>query len=200
MVTGDERESAVVVRTGMRAAFVWSLLACLVSSVACWIGWGGQAHATSQGQDIKAAFLYNFAKFIEWPETALPTAADTFTICVWGETELAEAANRVLRDKQVQGRTVVARALRAPEEARACHVLFLNRLEEPLAASAWNMAKTLPILTVGETDRFLVAGGIIKLLVEDGKLRFEISPQAAARAQLKISSKLLKLGRIVDTP
>lgn len=165
-----------------------------------WVSWSEPARAAGQGQDIKAAFLYNFAKFIEWPETALPTQADTFTICVWGEAELAAAADRVLHDKQVQGRAVVARLVRAPEEARSCQILFLDRLEAPQAVSAWNMAKAMPILTVGETDRFLMAGGIIKFVVEEGKLRFEISPQAAARAQLKISSKLLKLGRVVDTP
>ncbi|MEC4889917.1 MAG: YfiR family protein [Nitrospira sp.] len=157
-------------------------------------------HAVGEEYEIKAAFLYNFSKFVEWPEMALPSKAETFTICVIGDERMMQATSLTLQDKQVQGRTVVTRSLRSLDEASACQVLFVEASAIDVAEWAGSLAKTLPILTVGESDRFIQKGGIIKLFVEDGKLRFEISPQAAARAQLKVSSKLLKLGRIVEAP
>lgn len=157
-------------------------------------------HASGEGYEIKAAYLYNFAKFVEWPEKALPSELETFTICLIGEDRMIQAASRTLQDKQVQGRTVVMRPLRSPENVQTCQILFVDGSAVDLAERTESIAKTMPILTVGESDRFIHGGGVIKLFEEDGKLRFEINPQAAARAQLKISSKLLKLGRIVEVP
>ncbi|MFO0773930.1 MAG: YfiR family protein [Nitrospiraceae bacterium] len=150
--------------------------------------------------ELKAAFLYNFAKFTEWPDYALASDTSTFLICVSGEVEHAAAAERLLRDKQVQGHPVVARVVTTVDDAKPCRVLFVEAGAGHLSNRTWRLMTAFPILTVGEAQGFLGDGGIIHLVLEEGRLRFEISPQAAARAQLKISSKLLKLGRIVETP
>lgn len=183
------RVSASVLRGGWLAAV--GLLLHLCPQPAAWAQPSGESM-------LKAAFLYNFAKFVEWPEKALPNEAETFTICVIGDERMMQAVSLTLQDKQVQGRMVVTRPLHSLNEASACQVLFVAASAVDVAEQAGSVAKTLPILTVGESDQFIPKGGVIKLFVEDGKLRFEISPQAAARAQLKISSKLLKLGRIVE--
>lgn len=171
-----------------------------MTALALWTGWGDTVPAAALGDEIKIAFLYNFAKFVEWPEQAPANGTDHFTICLVGDDEIVHAADRMLRDKQVQGRQVETRGLHTPDEARICHILFLDYPQIDLAKQAWRVARTMPILTVGESEPFLRSGGIIKFVTEDGKLRFEISTQAAARVHLKISSKLLKLGRIVEDP
>ncbi|MDH5639743.1 MAG: YfiR family protein [Nitrospira sp.] len=149
---------------------------------------------------LKAAFLYHFAKFVEWPEEALPRESDPFTICVIGEPRMAEAASQFVKDKQIHGRTVVARAATSVTDIEGCHLLFVDATVRQMEKLRAISDSTSPVLTVGESDRFLSHGGMIKLFVEDGKLRFAISPQAAERAQLKISSKLLALGKITGRP
>lgn len=187
------RVSASILRGAWMAAVSLGFLLHLCPPSTAWAQPSGEAM-------LKAAFLYNFAKFVEWPEKALPNEAETFTICVIGDERMMQAMNLTLHDKQVQGRTVVSRLLRSLDEAGACQILFVEASAVDVAEQAGSLAKALPILTVGESDRFIQSGGVIKFFVADGKLRFEISPQAAARAQLKISSKLLKLGRIVEAP
>lgn len=196
-----ERVSAVTVahsrrRNGHRIGPCGAGLA--VAAVIC-LPYGAWAQPSGETL-LKAAFLYNFAKFVEWPEKALPNEAETFAICVIGDEPMTQAVDRMLRDKQVQGRTVVTRPLSSVGDAAGCHILFVDAAAVEVAERTGHFPKLLPILTVGESDRFIQSGGVIKFFVEDGKLRFEISPQAAARAQLKISSKLLKLGRIAEAP
>ncbi|MDH5667742.1 MAG: YfiR family protein [Nitrospira sp.] len=149
---------------------------------------------------LKAAFLYNFAKFVEWPTDALPAESDPFMICVIGEPRMAEATNRFVKDKLIHDRIVRARTPDSMSDVQSCHLLFIDASAGPVAKKLKHSAMTLPILTVGESDRFLSQGGIINLFVEEGRMRFEISPQAAERVQLKISSKLLTLAKITDAP
>lgn len=149
---------------------------------------------------LKAAFLYNFAKFVEWPEQALSHESEPFTICLIGEPRMAEATNEFIKDKQVHGRMVVSRAVASVADVRGCHLLFVDASTQHVEKLMTDGSTALPMLTVGESDQFLAQGGMIKLFVEHGKMRFTISPQAAERAQLKISSKLLTLGTIAGTP
>lgn len=157
--------------------------------------------AQAPGESVlKAAFLYNFAKFVEWPKEALSRQPDHFTMCVIGDQRMIEAASQFVKDKQVHGRTVVARAAVSPTDMQSCHLLFVDASARHAEELMNTSSSALPMLTVGESDRFLAHGGMIKLFIEDGKMRFAISPQAAERAQLKISSKLLALGEIWDAP
>ena len=174
------------------------MISCITLCV-LWMSAPGWAQLPSESV-LKAAFLYHFAKFVEWPEEALSRESDPFTICLIGEQHMTEATNQFVKNKQVHGRTVVARAATSATDVEGCHLLFVDAS----ARHAEELMKTgnssLPILTVGESDQFLSRGGMIKLFIEDGKMRFAISPQAAERAQLKISSKLLALGKIADRP
>jgi len=149
---------------------------------------------------LKAAFLYNFAKFVEWPEQALSHESEPFTICLIGEPRMAEATNEFIKDKQVHGRMVVSRAVASVADVRGCHLLFVDASAQHVEELMTNGSTALPMLTVGESDQFLAQGGMIKLFVDHGKMRFAISPRAAERAQLKISSKLLTLGTIAGAP
>lgn len=138
---------------------------------------------------IKAAFLYNFVRFVEWPASALQ---GPLTICVAGRNPLGTVLEDTVRGETVGGRPIVTRVILEPEPG--CHVVFMPR--GSAAPIYLRSARTTPVLTVGETDDFLDQGGIIGFVMDGGRVRFEISPQAAERVNLRVSARLLQLAQI----
>jgi len=146
---------------------------------------------------IKAAFLYNFAKFVDWPSTAFTDAKDPIKICVLGQNPFGDSLQNIIRGKEIGERPLASAQVTDSRQATACQVIFVP-------ASEWKRYKKMAIelthctaLIVGETEDFLSAGGEINFMVEEGKIRFEINRVAAERAKLRISSKLLSLARSV---
>ncbi len=140
--------------------------------------------------DVKAAFLYNFVKFVEWPPAAFRDDRSPIEICVHGTDPFGQSLDDV-----VKGETVGARGLsiRRPASFEGCHVLFVcaserERMSEVLAAVGGR-----PVLTVADSDGFLRAGGMINFVLDEGRVRFRINQAAAERVRLTISSKLLRL-------
>lgn len=156
------------------------------------------AAAVPRAQDIaveyqvKAAFLYNFVKFVEWPG---PSLAGPLTICVAGRNPLGTFLEDTVRGETVGGRPIAARVVLEPESG--CHVVFVPK--GAASATYLRAARNTPTLTVGESPSFIDMGGIINFVIDGGRVRFEINPQAADRAQLRISSRLLQLARIHNT-
>ncbi len=142
---------------------------------------------------VKAAYLLNFTKFVEWPEAALPEGAP-LTICVAGNNPFGAVLEETIRGETVNGRPIAARTAGA---VQGCHVLFVPHATG--SAAYLRASASLPVLTVGETDDFLGRGGVVKFILEEGRIRFEINQDAAARAQLRISSRLLRLARPMDS-
>jgi hypothetical protein len=143
---------------------------------------------------LKAAFLYNFAKFAEWPADAAP--ADPLTICVFGDAAIADALDETVKGRTVDGRkTVVVRV--KPDGFRACHVLYLAGLSAKRGQEIIDELKGAPVLTIGDGEPFAQSGGIAALFVEQGRMRFAINVEAAQRCRLRISSRLLSLAKIV---
>ncbi len=154
---------------------------------------GVGAQDVTREYQVKAAFLYNFAKFVEWPASALTGA---LTICIAGRNPLGTFLDETVDGETVGGRPIRTRIILEPEPG--CHVMFIP---DGAAATAYLRAsRTAPTLTIGETPAFISQGGIISFFVENGKVRFEINPQAAERAQLRVSSRLLQLSRIQIAP
>jgi hypothetical protein len=148
------------------------------------------AQAPVPEEDAKAAFLYNFAKFVDWPDDAFAAANEPFLVGVVGDDAFAAVLDRVLHGKVVRDRPLAVRRIARPDDLAGCHVVFVGdgRLPEVFQAVA-----SRPILTVGQRDDFATKGGMIGFLVQDQKLRFEVNLDAAERANLRISSQLLKL-------
>jgi hypothetical protein len=140
---------------------------------------------------VKAAYLFNFTKFVEWPPGAIPDGAP-FTICVAGMNPFASALEDTIRGETVGGRSLQSRVAEG-EQDKPCQVLFVPHDVD--AAPILKRTQMHPVLTVGESADFLRQGGIINFVREGGKVRFEISQEAASRAQLRISSRLLRLAR-----
>ena len=140
---------------------------------------------------VKAAYLYNFVKFVEWPPEA---AVGTLVICVAGRNPFATVLQDIVRNETIAGRPIEARVILEPDET--CDVVFVP---QGAATSAYlNAAGGKPMLTVGESPAYIRQGGIANFYInETGNVRFEINHAAAERAGLRISSRLLKLARIV---
>jgi hypothetical protein len=153
------------------------------------------AEALTEAQ-VKAAYVYNFVKYVEWPAGAFATAQSPVVLCVAAGDGL-RGAFAAIDGKQAQGRALQLRRTVRPDEFRSCHILFVPESEERAAGELLRKAGSLPVLTVGEHDGFAAAGGVIGFVVRDDRVAFEINPDAAARADLRVSSRLLQLATIV---
>lgn len=142
---------------------------------------------------VKAAFLFNFAKFVEWPADAFVAPDAGLVLCVAGAGAVDAAVQATVKGKLVNGRPIEVRRV-DDGEARSCHLLFIADGRDR-AAQLVEGARAGAVLTVGETPGFTQLGGVINFTTEDSKVRFEINEDAARKARLKISSKLLSLAK-----
>lgn len=151
----------------------------------------------SKEYQIKAAFLFNFTKFIEWPAAAFADDSAPIVIGVCGSNPFGAELHNIVEDRKINGREIVVKTVDTAAEAAKCHVLYFS------AAANGSLAQMLPalektaVLTVGESERFTSAGGVINFVLEADKVRFEINSAAADKAGLKISAQLQKLARTV---
>jgi hypothetical protein len=146
---------------------------------------------------VKAAYLYNFAKFVDWPAAAFGSAASPISICIFGADSFGGALDEVVRGKTAGGRILVVRTLSDLAGAKGCHVLFISAATWKTHRAALGRLAGSGVLTVGEAPGFTAAGGIVGFKLEGRRVRFEINVDAARQAQLQISSKLLNLAEIV---
>jgi hypothetical protein len=172
----------------------WRSRAC---ALALLLGWPlvGAADALTEVQ-VKAAYVFNFVKFVEWPASAFATPQAPLVLCIASGDGL-RGAFAAIDGKPAQGRLLQVRRGVKADEFKACHVLFVPESEERSAPEHLRRAGTLPLLTVGEHDGFAASGGVIGFVVRDERVQFEINPDAANRADLKVSSRLLQLATIV---
>ena len=142
---------------------------------------------------LKAAFLFNFAKFAEWPSEAFTNATSPIVIGVLGTNRFVSDLEQTVRNKTINNRLLLVREIQSPTEATNCHILFISASEKRLP-EIFAALRGASVLTVGdETEGFIEAGGMINLVVYEKKIRFQINNDAARNARLKISSKLLSL-------
>lgn len=161
-----------------------------------WLLAGRFAHA-QQAQpseyQIKAAFLFNFARFVEWPKSAFATPTSPLVIGILGEDPFRDDLTKTVGNKAVDTHPVVTKEFRSVAEATNCHVLFISTSEKKKLPEILQSLKGTSVLTVAETDGFIEKGGMINFVLEGTKIRFQINKDAAASAGLKISSKLMTL-------
>jgi hypothetical protein len=145
---------------------------------------------------VKAAFLYNFTQFIDWPESAYASADAPFIVAVVGADPFNGELENAMEGKTEGGHAIVVKHFKSADDIGTCHLLFVPGTEDKNLTAIIQKLGSSPVLTVGESDAFPWADGVIRFFLESNKIRFEINPDAAEKAQLKVSSKLLKLARI----
>jgi hypothetical protein len=146
---------------------------------------------------VKAAFLYNFTKFVEWPELTFKTDKDPLRICILGEDPFGNALEEAVGGKTVLGRPLVVADISNADQAATCQILFIGSSERKHFRVIFAELRTMGILTVGETEGFAAQGGIVNFKLEDGHVRLEINLEAAGQAKLRINSRVLNLAQIV---
>jgi hypothetical protein len=160
------------------------------------------ASQASLEYEVKAAFLYNFAKFVEWPDTAFDAADAPIVFCVMGNNPFDGRLERVVSDRTANGRRIEVRSVTSSGASSGCHLAFFDESQQVDVARIVQISAGrgpgAPVLTVGESEHFAEVGGMIRLLVEEGRVRFDINAAIAERAGLKLSSQLLKLARRVE--
>jgi hypothetical protein len=147
--------------------------------------------------EVKAAFIYNFAKYTRWPEASASETRKPFVIGVIGRDPFGQALDDAMRGRSLEGRAVVVRRFSKVAEVADCDILFVSSSEKNNLQSIFEVLHQAPVLTIGDMDRFAERGGMINLTTEETHVRFEINVEAAERAGLKPGSQLLRLARIV---
>jgi len=145
----------------------------------------------------KANYLANFPSFVEWPQEAWPQGKASFLVCVFGEFSFGTSLAEITRGATVHDRRIEIRWIRKPQELSACQILFVSRSEQKRYTQALDAVRGRMVFTVGETPEFLDAGGILSFSGQQGTIQFDVNLEAANKAHLKISSRLLALARHV---
>jgi hypothetical protein len=148
---------------------------------------------------VKAAFIYNFTKFTDWPTNAFTSADAPLVIGIVGEDPFGKTMDDVVRGEVVRDRPLVVKRLRPGEDFRSCHVLFISRSEKDHLRELLGQLKGRPVLAVGDTSGFAEQGGTVNFVLVQKTVKMEINQAAAAAAGLQISAKLLKLARLVKS-
>jgi hypothetical protein len=158
---------------------------------------GGHAEGPPDEYQVKAAFLYNFAKFVEWPGGAFENQSESLVVCVLGEDPFGRALDEVVGGKKIDGRALAVRRISDARQAKGCRMLFVSSSEPRSVLSVLAILNEAGVLTVGESDSPASAGMIINFILDGGKIRFAINTAAAERGKLRFSSRLLSLAIIV---
>lgn len=149
--------------------------------------------------DVKAAYLFNFTKFAEWPQ-AEAQAGEPFRVCVMADSAFSRSVDATIAGESVLGRPLVRLTPQSPEAARNCQLLYIGAAERERGPRVLAAVRDRPVLTVGDWTRFLDSGGTIQFVVENNRVRFDINPRAAGRSGIRLSSKLLRVARTILEP
>ena len=184
-------------------------LQILIVALSISLSWAPGAFAQSPDASdsseylIKAGFIFNFAKFVEWPSNAFAQPDSPIVIGILGTDPFGTIIDKIVQDKKIGTRGFVVKRLKWGadlKELRECKILFIGASERAHMDELVQMLRGLPVLTVGETPGFAERGGVIRFVLEDNRVRFEVNVVAARQADLTISSRLLTLARIIQQP
>jgi hypothetical protein len=176
-----------------RRRFCRSLLTAAFASVL--LAFASRAGAASREYQLKAAFLYNFAQFVEWPAGTFADAKSPIVLATVGPDPFEGALDAAVSGKTIGGHPLVVKHFAAAADVGKCQLLFVPAGSADQFAAALHNAGPAGVLTVGESDAFLKDGGIIRFYQEDNRLRFEINQPAATKAGIQISAKLMRLAK-----
>jgi YfiR/HmsC-like len=182
-----------------RASIGWRRGAAAVLAAIALYSPVGRAQDVTE-PSLKAAFIYNFAKFTEWPQDVL-SGTTPFNACVVGDVPIGEALERSVKGRQLGGRSITVQRIAPDGPLKGCHLLYISGVKIAQVASVVEAVKGAPVLTISDVDDFARLGGIAHVFVENGKMRFDLNLELARRARLQLSSKLLVLAaRVHDAP
>jgi len=180
------------------------VLVCRTWLTAVTLAWGllGIPGALAQSPkptdyDVKAAYLYNFGRFVEWPGKVEATQGGSFTVCVLGQDPFGPSLDTTLAGETIGGKAVVAKRISSAQESGNCQILFLSLTEASRLNKIITDLDKKAVLTVSDMPQFVKGGGMIQFVLEEKRIRFEVNLTATQRAGLTLSSELLKVATVV---
>jgi hypothetical protein len=186
-------------RTNSAAFFIWGILLCtllqalLPKSQAAISAASAESPVTEY--EVKALYVYYFAKFVDWPQGAFPAKNSPITIGIFGDDPFGAMLDTIVKNKTIQEHPIAIRILKWPPDLRTCQLLYVSVSEQKRFSQISEALRYRPILTITEAEDNLQAKGILNLFIEGGKVQFEVDLARAEKAHLQISSKLLRLAR-----
>jgi hypothetical protein len=174
---------------------LWGVLCCI-----------GAAHSASLDEDsgleygVKAAFLFKFPAYVQWPEAAFSAADAPFVIGVTGSEPMMQELQQISSGRTINGRPVQLRRMKPGDSSAGVHMLFVGRGEGARLPQVLRAAHQRPVLTVTESEGALAQGAIINFVIVDGRVRFDISVPSALAGGITLSSRLLAVAQHVRTP
>jgi hypothetical protein len=174
---------------GAKGRRVWLVLACQLAALHL------RAEKPSEFE-VKAVYLFHFGKFVQWPAEAR-SRSEVFTICVLGDDPFGEILDRILAGETLDGKPPAIRRIRRAQAASDCRILFISDSEADRVEEILESLRDRSVLTVSDMDDFSRKGGMIELVLDQDRVRFEVNLEATAKARLELSSELLKVARAV---
>lgn len=168
----------------------------LIAVLPALLAGGGPAPPLDEYQ-VKAAFLYNFAKFVEWPAETFQSASEPIAICVVGADPFGHELENAVKGKTIDGRPLTARRIADIRQSAGCRILFAGAPDRKRLSPVFAGVLGKGVLTVGEAEETSSTGAMITFTMENGKVRFEVNVEVADREKVRLSSKLLSLARNV---
>src|SRR5665213_1283638 len=193
----DSFQSSSQRHTWRRGRFPASLASVFFCCLLCSLPTVRAQRSTPNEYEVKAAYLYNFSKFVNWPATSVAIKDDSFAICVLGQDPFGPTLDAALAKQSIDGKSVVARRITKPQEALSCRILFIGSSEGRQLNGIFAALDGAGILTVSDMPQFSQRGGMIEFTLEGNKVRFEVNLTTAEDAGLTLSSELLKVAASV---
>lgn len=148
--------------------------------------------------EVKAAYIFNFTKFINWPKTTFSLSNPPFVVGIYGDDPFGLILVKFFEGRTIKGRKLIIEHYYKPEDINNCNVLFISKINKLELTDVINVVQEKSILTIGDNiQEFCESGGMINFTKQYSKHRFEINNNAANKADLTISSKLLSLAKII---
>ena len=197
----SDKDSAQWPPRGRVSQYCPSLLVRLMVVASVWALAGVSILHSQQSKpaeyEVKAAYLYNFGRFVEWPAKVASDKSDSFRICVLGQDPFGRILDEALSGETIDGKHVVAKRITKSSEAVDCRILFISSSEEKRLNDTLMAIDKAGVLTVSDIPEFLQRGGMIQFVLDSNRVRFEINLIAAQNASLTLSSELLKVAKAV---
>jgi hypothetical protein len=179
----------------LRARAKWTVASTVLFVCSCFAAQrtGQAVSQPTLEYEVKAAFLLNFTRFVEWPANAFADSSSPLTICILGRDPFGGALEEIVKGEAVNSRTLVVRKLNQVPPPQTCQIAYIDTTGRTLSKDLAELGRG--VLTVGEGDEFVKAGGIVGFVLDNRRVRFDINRAAAAAAELKLSSRLLGVAR-----
>ncbi len=171
-------------------------LTALAAALLCLSPRSGSSQATSE-YEVKAAYLYGFGRFTEWPSWTPANSGPSFVICVLGTDPFGRALDDVTANAVMKDRPVRVQRIASPQDASGCHTLFIGASEDVRLSKILDTVATMPVLTVSDTPNFAQRGGIVGFFVDGRRVRFNVNMEAAQKTSLTLNSELLRVSATV---